>query len=181
MVQTLTEHISLRETYTSSPNIFNNQVLFGSPLDILDTSKTMRIVMQNTQYTFQLTNEDHNKFQAIEQLYNLNVSVFVIISPNVNWVNPSHWVAFKRPFRRTYQQIQITAVSSDIGKEPVHRNNPNLIGGTAILSFNQWASKVCHTQTDPRGQGTYSVTTYQGKNGKKTFHHWCLHIGSKRH
>jgi hypothetical protein len=166
MAQTLTEHIPLHETYTSSPNISNNQVLFGSPLNFLDTSKTMQIVMQNTQYTFQLTNEDHNKFQAIEQLYNLNVSVFVAISLNVNWENSSHWVAFKRPFRRTYQQIQIMAVSSDIGKEPVHRNNPNLISGTAILSFNQWASKVCNTQTDPRGQGTYAVMTYQGKNGK---------------
>jgi hypothetical protein len=140
---------------------------FGTPLTIPDPSKNLRIVMQNTQFTFHITNEDHEKLHAIEQLYNLQTSIFVSISPNVNWNNPSHWVSFKQPFKRTFQQIHISATSSDIGKEPYYRNKPNLTGGAAILSFNQWASKVCNTSTDPRGHGSYTVTIYQGKNRKK--------------
>jgi hypothetical protein len=43
---------------------------------------------------------------------------------------------------------------------------PTLIGGAAIVTLDQWAPKVCATSADPRGQGTYTSTTYKGKNGK---------------
>lgn len=41
-----------------------------------------------------------------------------------------------------------------------------MIGGATIISFNRWASKVCHTHTDPRGPGSYTVMTYQGNKKK---------------
>ncbi len=93
--------------------------------------------------------------------------IFVAISPNVNWANPSHWAKFKQPFCSTFRHAHISAASSDIGKSPAHIHTELLIGGAAILSFDLWASKVCETRIDPRGHGTYAVTTYQGKNGRK--------------
>jgi hypothetical protein len=164
----ITDYIPTRTSHDNNQTSCTHHLdPFGTPLTIPDPSKNLRIMMQNTQFTFQITNEDHEKLHAIEQLYNLQTSIFVSISPNVNWNNPSHWVSFKQPFKRTFQQIHISATSSDIGKEPHYRNKPNLTGGAAILSLNHWASKVCNTSTDPRGHGSYTVTTYQGKNRKK--------------
>lgn len=164
----ITQWIPLRQTEspTTSPET-PTPLPFGTPLQSIDPTKTLRVIMQNTQMTFQLTNSEHKKLQAIENLHTLHTSVFVAISPNINWHNPSHWVQFKAPFKHTNKQIHISATSSDIGKTKECITRHNLIGGAAIISFNHWASKVCHTQHDPRGHGTFTVTTYQGKNGKK--------------
>jgi hypothetical protein len=56
----------------------------------------------------------------------------------------------------------MSAVSSDIGKDP-HFFNKHLVGGVAISTFGHWASKVCISSNDPGGNGTFPVTTIQGK------------------
>jgi hypothetical protein len=140
---------------------------YGTPIQPIDATKTLRIVAQNTQYALQLTNYSADKLQAVEHLHNLQASIFMNISPNVNWMNPSNWVAYKRPFQRTFQQIHISATSSDIGLTHPYKDQPVLIGGVAIVTTNHWASKVSHTSKDHRGHGTFSTTTYAGKNGKK--------------
>jgi hypothetical protein len=140
---------------------------FGTPLTTIDPTKTFRCILQNPQYSTQLSYNNNELMEAIHNLKNLQASMFAISSPNINWHNPSHWVQFKRNFQSQYQQVHISATSSDIGKEPNYINRPLLIGGAAILTFNQWASKVHHTQTDERGHGTFCVTTILGRNGRK--------------
>ncbi len=88
------------------------------------------------------------------------------ISPNVNFNNPSFSLSYKQPFKNTFSQTHLSASSSDIGKTPTYKNVSTLIGGAAILSLNHWASKVCSTYSNPRGHGTFTTTTYKGKNGK---------------
>jgi len=42
-----------------------------------------------------------------------------------------------------------------------------LVGGNAILTFGQWATKQSHFFPDSSGFGSFTVTTIQGKNNKK--------------
>jgi hypothetical protein len=133
---------------------------------MIDPTHTMRIIMQNPQYSLQLTNENVNTLQLTSNLKELSTAVFVAISPNINWHNPSHKAQFKHPFNRTFKQVHISATASDVGLLPNYKHTQTLTGGVAILTFDHWASKVCKTYSDPRGHGTYTTTTLQGKNGR---------------
>jgi hypothetical protein len=115
----------------------------------------------------QLTKDNPNIPRTLLNLKQLEASVFVAISPNVNWCNTSNHIAMKHYFRKAYKQVHISATSSDLGKDPQYFQRPTLIGGAAIFTLDHWASKVASTSIDPRGHGTYSVTTIQGKNGSK--------------
>jgi hypothetical protein len=44
--------------------------------------------------------------------------------------------------------------------------NKHLVGGSAILTFGLWASKVSISPTDDSGHGVFSITTIQGKGNK---------------
>jgi hypothetical protein len=92
--------------------------------------------------------------------------MFVPISLNVNWVNPSNWTRTKQVCCPLSGQIHLSACSSNIGKDPKYVNK-SLIGGTAILTYGIWASKVTNYFPDSSGFGTSTVTTIQGKNNKK--------------
>lgn len=48
-----------------------------------------------------------------------------------------------------------------------HINYPNLVGGAAILTFNQWASKVTQTKNDPRGHGTHTIKSIKGRKKRR--------------
>jgi hypothetical protein len=41
-----------------------------------------------------------------------------------------------------------------------------LVGGSAILTFGQWATKALHFFPDDSGHGTFTVTAIQGKTNK---------------
>lgn len=88
------------------------------------------------------------------------------ISPNVNFNNPSFIMSYKQQFKPTYNQIHLSSVSGNAGKSFTNRHIPTLIGGAALVTFDQWVSKVCSTSVDPRRQETYTSTTYKGKNGR---------------
>jgi hypothetical protein len=170
--RSILEWIPLAETNNHSNSNSSNHnptesAIFGNPLTPINNANTLRVIAQNTQYALQLTQNRIEVTQVIENLQIAEASIFVAISPNVNWANPSHWSKFKSPFKTSYKQGYMHAASSDIGASPSHRNIELLIGGNAILSFDLWASKVSETRTDPRGHGSYIVNTYLGKNGRK--------------
>ncbi len=96
----------------------------------------------------------------------LQASILAAISPNVNFCNPSHKVTFKCPFSKQFQQAHLSATSFDIGLLPHYKNRYNLTGGVAIITTDQWASKVHSTQQDNRSHGSFTITTLQGRNGK---------------
>lgn len=139
---------------------------FGTEFPSPDPTKTLRIIMQNTQYSMQLSQEDEATIQTISNLKALGASIFTAISPNINWCNSSNTVNFKKKFQRTYQQVHLSAASSDMGKDPNYFQQRHLTGGVAILTFDHWASKITETITDSRGHGTYTITTIRGRNGK---------------
>jgi hypothetical protein len=132
----------------------------------IDTTRTLRIVMQNPQFSLQLTNENYNTLKLTKNLKELSTAVFVAISPNVNWHNPSHRAKFKYPFNHAFKQVHLSSTSSEVGLLPNYISSQNLTGGVAILTFDHWASKVHKMYSDPRGHGTYTITTLQGKNGR---------------
>ncbi len=69
--------------------------VFGTHISTIDPLCTLRIIMQNTQFTFQLTDSKHRKLQAIENIHTMQLSIFIAISPNINWHNPSCWATFR--------------------------------------------------------------------------------------
>ncbi len=76
-------------------------------------------------------------------------------------------MTFKKSFRTAYKQVHFSATSCKIGFQNEYHNRYNLTGGMAIVTTDQWVSKVCYTQQDPRGHGTYTITTLQGRNSRK--------------
>lgn len=84
----------------SAPSSMANRPLepFGHALSPPDNARTLRIISQNTQYALQLSQDGMAIQQTIENLQTLEASIFIAISPNINWANPSHWAKFKQPF-----------------------------------------------------------------------------------
>jgi hypothetical protein len=146
----------------------NNQDIlpFGTEFPPHDPQTTLQIVMQNTQYSLQLTQEDASALHTITNLKSIGASIFTAISPIVNWCNASNHINFKRKSNKAFQQIHISATSSNIGHDPNYFGQKNLTGGVAILTFDHWATKISQTRSDPRGHGTFTVTTIRGRNGK---------------
>jgi hypothetical protein len=138
---------------------------FGTPLPIIDPTKIFRVCVQNTQHDFKIYGDGSELTSIIEHLQTLAISMFVPISPNVNWKNHSNWSRTWQLFCQHFHQVHISAISSNIGLQPLCLNK-HLVGGTAILSFGLWASKVIHGPQDNSVYGTFSVITIQGKGGK---------------
>jgi hypothetical protein len=76
----------------------------------------------------------------IQNLKKLDISMFCPISPNVNWHNSSNRSRTHQIFCLHFSQVHLSAVSSDIGLDPLYLKK-HLIGGSAILTFGLWASK----------------------------------------
>jgi hypothetical protein len=88
---------------------------FGHDLPIIDTTTTLRVVMQNPQFAMQLTRDNNELIQVINNLTTLQASVFAAISPNVNFCNISNMIKFKSSFKRSFKQVHLAASSSNIG------------------------------------------------------------------
>jgi hypothetical protein len=99
---------------------------------------------------------------TISNLLQTGVNMLASISPNINWNNSKSW----HRTRQISNHIHISATSSNIGLEPeyIHKN---LTGGTTIMTFGLWSSKVSQFSSDPDGYGSFSTTTIQGKGGKR--------------
>jgi hypothetical protein len=138
---------------------------FGNPITVVDQTKILRVCMQNTQHDFRLYGGGIEITSISNQLKTLGVNMFVPISPNVNWLNPSNWARTRPCFRLNFLQVNVSAVSSNIGLDPLYLHK-SLTGGAAILTFCLWSSKVSNTFHDESRFGSYTVTTIQGK-GKK--------------
>jgi len=144
----------------------NHLIPFGTTIKSVDTTKILRVILQNTQHSFQLYGNAIDMANLIFYLKTLGTSMFVAISPNMNWCNPSNWVRTKQKFRKISQHIHLSANCSDIGKQQSYLATA-IVGGTAILSFQSWASRVSSATNDDSGFGTFSITTIPGNQNKK--------------
>jgi len=126
---------------------------FGTPLPPTDPTKVLRICMQNTQKSFRLNNDGIDFPMIINNLKMSEISVFSPISPDVNWKNINNWIRTKNIFCPHFNQVHLSAVSSDIGNEPLYFNK-HLVGGSALLAFGLWSSKVSKAGQDDSGLGT---------------------------
>jgi hypothetical protein len=138
---------------------------FGTPMPNINHTHFLRVCAQNTQHDFKLFGDGLEMHNLINNLKLLGASMFVPISPNVNWKNSSSWVQTKQLFHPHFNQIHLSATSSNIGNDPLYMNK-HLVGGSAILTFGLWSSKVSFSPLDESGHGIFSITTIQGK-GKR--------------
>jgi hypothetical protein len=129
--------------------------------------ETSCIIAQNPQYSLQASNENEELMKTILNLQQIQASIYTAISPNINLCNPSHNVTFKKSFMTAYKQVHLSATSCKIGLQHKCCNQHNLTGGTTIITTDQWVSKVCNTQQDPRGHGSHTTTTLQGRSNRE--------------
>jgi hypothetical protein len=104
---------------------------FGTPIPTIDPTQILRVVVQNTQHDFKLLYDGISLPIIIENLKSIGANMFFPISPNVYWKNPSNYIRTKQIFHPHFPHIHITAVSSDIGNDPLYRKS-SLIGRSAI-------------------------------------------------
>jgi len=102
-----------------------------------------------------------------ENCKSLAASVFAISSPNVNWHTSSYTAKFKHPFLHAFQYAHLSTTCSDIGKQGTYRNNSTLQGRNAIITLSHWASRVSASYQEPHGHGSFTSTTFQGRNNRK--------------
>ena len=78
---------------TSPRTIFTDHLYtFGSPIKPINPSKTLRISMQNTQFSFQIYGDGLELHDIIQNLQQIDAHIFVPINPNINWNYQSDWV-----------------------------------------------------------------------------------------
>lgn len=118
----------------------------------IDHTKILRVCMINTQHMFHLYGDNIDMHTAIANLKTLGAQMFVPISPNINWCNCSNWIQTKQIFQEISPHNHLLATSSDIGKEKDYFIT-SLVGGSAILTFGLWSSKVCSFESDESGYG----------------------------
>lgn len=140
--------------------------LVSSPPTI-DATKTLRVITQNPQFSFQLGQHNTEIIPTIQNLENLQTSVFAVSSPNINWCNATNIALFKQPFKKAFQHLHLSHVSSDVGAQPVYKKYKNLTGGALVMSINHWATRVVVGRSDTRGHGSFTMTTYSGKGNKQ--------------
>jgi hypothetical protein len=138
---------------------------FGNPMPVIDPTRILRICMQNTQHDFQIYGDGLEITTISNNLQSLGINMFIPISPNVNWINPYYWFHTRQLFHYNFHHVNLSAVSSDIGLDPLYLHK-HLMGGVAILTLGLWPSKVSTVLKDESGFGTFTITTIQGKRKK---------------
>ncbi len=132
----------------------------------IDTTKILRIVAQNPQYSLQLGQHNTEIHSTLQQLLTLQASVFAVSSPNINWRNSSNTAYFKNVIKGAFQYIHMSYDSSVVGDQAPYNKYRNLIGGALILSLDHWATRVVSSNGDNRGHGSFTMTTYSGRRNK---------------
>jgi hypothetical protein len=165
----LSSSLSAQSKGSTDPrSTFNDHLLpYDTPIVPYDPTSTLRVCVQNTHFAFQLYDDGINLANIICNILILGAKMFVPISPNINWENPSNWSHITRlQFHNLSTQIHLTATSSMIGMEHEYTLK-SLVGGSAIITSGLWASKVSQSTRDLSGYGTFTTTTIQGKHNKK--------------
>jgi hypothetical protein len=91
---------------------------YGTPLPPIDTSKILRICMQNSQHSFQIYGDTINLPPMVGNFQSIGANMYVPISPNINWHTSSTWPRIRHLFCPHFHQVHLSTVSRDIGKSP---------------------------------------------------------------
>jgi len=146
-------------------NYTNHLSPFGTPLPPMTNSNILRICFQNTQHSFQIHGEAIELPNLISNLQSLGIGMFIPISPNINWMESTKWPRTHQIIKPHFHQVHLSATSSNIGNDPNFFNR-HLVRGAGISTLSQWAYKVSGSSMDTSGNGTYTITTTQGKGNK---------------
>jgi hypothetical protein len=149
----------------ANQSFFQHLLPFGTLIPTIDPTKTLRICIQNTPHSFQLYGDNIEMSLLVFNIKSLGVSMFVPISLNINWCNKNNWSRTKFHFCKISSHIHLSTGCSDISLQQDYLKS-SLVGGTAILTFGMWSSKVSSSSSDPSSFSSYSITTIQGPQNK---------------
>jgi hypothetical protein len=132
----------------------------------VDPTQTLRVCVQNTQRSFQLYGNGIEMSTMLTNISKLGAQMFVPISPNINWVNPTNGIRTKQLFCQFHPQLHLSSVSSDIGLDKEYINK-SMVGGAAIITSRNSSTKVSEKSKENSRYGIFTSTTIQGKQNKK--------------
>jgi len=91
---------------------------FGTPITPSTNPNILQVCFQNTQHSFRIHGDNIEMPNKISHLQSIGVGMFAPISPNINWLVTTNWPRTRQIFRPHFQQVHLSATSSDIGKDP---------------------------------------------------------------
>jgi len=124
------------------------------------------MVYQNVHHSFQPSTNHPSTLQTIQNLQDLECSIFCASKTNVNWQQPATKYHMRQNFQCAYTQVHISATASKLGNAPAHQHKWHLLGGSTVFTLDHWATKVIKSGKDPQGLGRWSYTTICGCNQK---------------
>ncbi len=131
---------------------------YGSPIMGIDPIKILRVFVLNTQHSLQIYRDNLKMLPLISSIIYTGAQMFMPISPNVNWTNPSNVIQTKHIFRELHTRTHLSTISSSIELDREYINS-SLVGGAAIITSGIWATQITETVHDKSGYGIFTSTT----------------------
>lgn len=145
----------------SAPSFHEMEETWGHALECIDTSKTLRIILQNPNGL----KAYHQKGELLLNLQTCNsigAGVLSLPETNTNWSNGKN----NRILRETLKTVwnHSTYQTSASSESFISDYKP---GGTATIVVDHWTSRVIDKGVDPFGLGRWSYLTLRGKGDKR--------------
>jgi len=131
--------------------------IFGHLPQEIDTSRTLRIVLQNPNGIRPSVTEPDFMF-SLHLCHQIGVSAICLAETNLNWNHSQHSTALRRCLHRNWSSSKF---QFSIPEEKFIGNYQP--GGTLTIVTDRWTSKVITTGSDPYGLGRWSYIILKGK------------------
>jgi hypothetical protein len=131
--------------------------VFGHLPQEIDTSLTLRIVLQNPNGIRPSVTEPDFMF-SLHLCHQIGVGAICLAETNLNWNHSQHSTALRRCLHRNWSSSKF---QPSIPEEKFIGNYQP--GGTITIVTDRWTSKVITTGSDPYGLGRWSYIILKGK------------------
>jgi len=85
---------------------------WGDPLPVIETSNTLHIIYQNVHHSLQLSSNDANTLQLVENLQTLQCIIFSASETNLNWAHHSNKRNIHQAMECGFVQVHMSTSSS---------------------------------------------------------------------
>ncbi len=131
--------------------------VFGHLPQEIDTSRTLRIVLQNPNGIRPSVTEPDFMF-SLHLCHQIGVGAICLAETNLNWNHSQHSTALRHCLHRNWSSSKY---QFSIPEEKFIGNYQP--GGTLTIVTDRWTSKVITTGSDPYGLGRWSYIILKGK------------------
>ena len=150
---------------------------WGVPLCPIDEGKVMRCVYQNVAHSLLVRGSDPSLPNLVDNWRSIQCGVALCSETNINWRRHSYLHDVRR-YLQEANTVHMSTTCSSMGDDSEFRQKRFLPGGSAIFTFNHWASTVIESGQDDLQCGWFCYTTLQGRN-KQRLTYACFYRSNK--